>query len=260
MFLTYYLKHEHNESITKLKIKEKMKLNQKGIAHLIVIGLFVGTFVTGTGVAVASNSSKPGDALYSIDRGSENIQLALALTSGQKNRARKAIAEERLKEIRALLAEEDLDIIGIANALSNFEEHRSRIDGQSDDDDDLDEQEQEVKNELDDKKSKIDKLSENQQKNLENQREQLKKQYEQALKDGDTTRAASLKAQIDGFEDLLKKNEQDRESQKNQADEQKESTEKQAEAERKAAEEQAEAEKKAAEALREAEKKAAEQQ
>jgi hypothetical protein len=235
-----------------------MKLNEQGIAHLLILAATSGLFVTGAGVTVASNSSKPGDALYSIDRGAEKLQLALALTGGLKQQAHKSIAEERLTEIQALLQDKDVDAAGIANALANFEDHKSKA-GDSKDDDALDEKEKSIKHDIEDKKSQIDKQFESQQKKLESQREQLKKQYEQALKDGNTTLAASLKVQIDGIEGQLKADEQSRESQKQETEEQSESEKKQAEAEKKEAEQKSEDEKKAEEAKEEAEKQAQEQ-
>lgn len=236
-----------------------MKVDERGIAHLVLIGIIAALFVSGSGVAVASNGSKPGDTLYSIDRASENVQLALAVTDSLKTTTHIAIAEERLLEIKALLAEKDVNAAGIDVALSNFEEHKSRVSELLGDDGGVDEQEQELENKLGDKKAEIDKLFESQQKLLESQREALKKQYEQALKDGDVAKAATLKAQIDGFENILKEAEEARETQKQEVEEQSEAEKQAAETEQKAAEEQSEATKKALEAQREAEKQAAEQ-
>lgn len=237
-----------------------IKNNENGITSIIVLGALAGVFITSTGVVVASNSSKPGDALYSIDRKAESLQLALAVTDSLKKDAHKTFAEERLQEVQAMLTEKDIDAPGIANALNNFEEHKAKIADLSDDDGNLDDQEKKLTSGLDDKKSSIDKLFEGQQKSLENQREALKKQYEQALKNGDTVKAAALKAQIDSFEEVLKAAEQKREIQKQDVEEQSEAVKEAEEAEKKAAEEMSEAEKKALEQQREAEKKALEQE
>lgn len=236
-----------------------MKMNDNGSVALIIIAVIAGLFVTSTGTVVAANSSKPGDALYNIDRAAESIQLAVALTDGLKKEAHTTIAEERLKEIQALLAEKDVNAPGIANALANFEEHKQKLADLSDDDGEIDDDEKKLESNLDDKKSSIDKLFEGQQKTLESQREALKKQYEQALKDGDTAKAAALKAQIDSFEGMLKEAETSREAQKQEVEEQSEAEKNEAEEAKQEAEEQSEAEKKALEEQREAEKKALEQ-
>lgn len=224
-----------------------MNLNENGITSLLVLGALAAAFVTSSGVVVASNSSKPGDALYGIDRKAESLQLTLALTDGLKKEAHKTIAEERLKEIQALLTEKDVDAPGIANALSNFEEHKIKISELSDDDGKIDEQEKELVKSLEAKKTSIDKSFEGQQKNLESKREALKKQYELALKAGDTAKAAAIKAQIDGFETLLKDAEQQREAQKQDVEGQSEAVKQSEEADKKALEQQREAEKKALE-------------
>ncbi len=222
-----------------------MKLiKEQGFASVIIIGAIVTTFVAGTGTVVASNSSKPGDSLYSIDRGAERVQLAFALTEGSKKDLHATLASERLVELEALLAEDELDESGISDARSNFEDHRAKLADLSDNDGNIDEHELELELEIEDKKSSIDKIAETEQKSLETQREDLKKQYEQALKDGDTAKAATLMAQIESFEGQLKAVEVQRELQKQETEEQSESEKKEAEQEKKAAEEQAEAEKK----------------
>lgn len=235
-----------------------MILNEKGFAHILIIGVITGLFVTGTGTMVLSNSSKPGDILYSIDRGAERLQLALAFTDGGKKEAHAKLAIERLEELEALYTEDELDTVGINDAIKNFEDHKAKLADLSDDDGTVDERETELEHKVVDKASAIDKAAEVVQKSLEDQREALKKQYEQALKDGDTALAAKLKAEIDGFEVLLKQNEQQREDAKQAAEKQDEADKEAAEDEKKLAEEQAEAARKAEEERLEAEKKAAE--
>lgn len=224
-----------------------MTHNDKGFAHILIIGIITGLFVTSTGVIVLSNSSKPGDILYSIDRGAERIRLALALTSGSKKELHAKLAVERLEELKALYAEDKVDISGINDALLNYEDHKAKLADLSDDDGTVDNNETELDRKVVDKKSTIDKVAEVEQKSLENQREALKKQYEQALKDGDTALATKLKAEIDGFEALLKQNEQQREDAKQATEEQDKADQEAAEAAKKAEEERNEAEKEAAE-------------
>ncbi|MEK7561252.1 MAG: DUF5667 domain-containing protein [Patescibacteria group bacterium] len=254
----------------------RLSKNESGFAHLVLIGLGV-FFVGGAGTTVAANGSKPGDILYSIDRGTEKVRLAFALTDGLKESMHRDIAKERLLELRALFDEEGIDAKGISDALGNLEDHVSNVAKLVTDS--TKEHAKEIDDELESHKSQIDKLFETKQAGLENKREQLKKEYEVALKNGDSAKAALLKAQIDGFESLLKDLEQERETSKQELEthedaieeHEDEAVQKQEEAEREAAkqqaeisnkilEEQSEAAKKAAEAQREAEKKAAEQE
>ena len=94
------------------------------------------------GAVVAANPSKPGDALYSIDRGAETVQLAFALTDGSKKNVHATLATERLSELQALYAEDELDTDGIANARQNYEEHHAELADLIDDDGVLDEEEE----------------------------------------------------------------------------------------------------------------------
>lgn len=199
-----------------------MKLNEQGFAPILIVGIIAGLFMTGTGVAAVANTSKPGDALYNIDLGAENLQLALAFTDSLKKEVHKNVAEERLLELQALFAEKELDAPGIENALSNFEEHKTKFDDLLDDDGIIDEQEQKLEDSLDSKKAEIDKLSEGEQKTVESQREALKQEYERAQENGDTTHAAELKTQINSFESILQANEVQREGQKQELESQSE--------------------------------------
>jgi len=226
-----------------------MKLNQQGFAPIIIIGIATGLLVTSTGVAAVANTSKPGDALYSIDLVAEDLQLVLAFTDGLKKEVHKNIAEERLLELQALYAEKELDAPGIANALSNFEQHKEKFDDLLDDDGEVDEQEQKLEDELEDKKAEIDRLSEDEQKTVESQRELLKQEYEQAKENGDTDRATQLQAQVNSFEGILRSNEERREEQKQEQEQQQE-----AESQSEAAKNAEEAQKQEAESRSEAAK------
>ncbi len=192
------------------------------------------------GTAVASNNSKPGDMLYSIDRGVEGIQRALALTDGSKKELRASLASERLKELEALLAEDQLDIPAIDKALDDFNKNKSEFDDLVDDDGTVDSHEQELEDSLESKKSEIDDAAEEAQKSLEDQREDLKDQYEQAVKDGDTVKAAALQAEVDNSEDQLKSLEDQREAAKQAEEAQKEAAKNAEEAQKQADEQDSE--------------------
>lgn len=227
----------------------------------IAIGIAVAALTLGSSTAFAADGSKPGDALYGVDRATESVQLAFSLTSSIKQHVHKSIAEERLLEIEQMLNEKDVNAPGIANALDNFEENKTRLNELVDDDGEVDEAEQKLKDELEDKKSEIDKFFEDQQKDLEDQRESLKKQYEAALKANNSTLAESLKQRIEGFENTLKEAEESREASKQAEEEKREAAKQESENENESEnesedsdDEQSEAEKKAEEAQREAEK------
>lgn len=214
-----------------------MKLNEQGFVPIVIIGIVTILLVTtGTGVAAFANTSKPGDALYNIDLGVEDLQLALAFTDGLKKEVNKNIAEERLLELQALFAEKELNAPGIANALSSFDQHKTKLGDLLNSDGKVDEQEQKLEDSLDSKKAEIDRLSEEEQGSVESRRETLKQEYEQAKEKGDTTRATELQVQVKSFEGILQSNEDRREEQKQKVESQSEATKNAEEAQKQEAE------------------------
>jgi hypothetical protein len=59
------------------------------------------------GTAVAANDARPGDILFSIDQTLEEVRLALASSDESRARLKIKYAEERLGELRSILAEQD---------------------------------------------------------------------------------------------------------------------------------------------------------
>lgn len=191
-----------------------MNSYSKGFIPLIMVGVATATLASGVGLVYASNGSKPGDVLYSIDRGAENIQLALAFTNNGQKDLRATLASERLTEIKALYDAKDTDEAHIIDAQTNYNEHHAELVKLSDEDGVLDSHEENIENSLEQEKSNIDKLAEGNQSKLEAQKEDLSKQYEKALKDGDTSKASTLKDQINSSEQQLKVIEAHRETEK----------------------------------------------
>ena len=68
------------------------------MAVIIISGGAVGT-------AAAADASQPGDALYPVDRGMEQIQSALAMSTQAQARLNLRLVEERAEEIVSLAEE-----------------------------------------------------------------------------------------------------------------------------------------------------------
>lgn len=79
-----------------------MKTNQEGVAELIIVAAVATIFLGGTATVVVSDSSKPGDVLYSVDRSVESVQEKLAFTEQLKTEFKFSQATERLEELEAL--------------------------------------------------------------------------------------------------------------------------------------------------------------
>ena len=122
-----------------------MAKNEQGFAPILIIGIVTAVLAGGTGTVIFSDSSKPGDPLYGLDRATENVQVALSLTDNSKKEVHAAIALERLGELKALYAESQPDADSIAEAHDDYEEHKAILSEMSDDDGSLDEREQEPK-------------------------------------------------------------------------------------------------------------------
>lgn len=76
--------------------------NETGAAELVIVGVIAAVLVGSTAVVVASGGSKPGDALYSIDRASESVRGAFVFGDEAKVDFKFAQATERLEELEAL--------------------------------------------------------------------------------------------------------------------------------------------------------------
>lgn len=66
---------------------------------LAVASALSATAIGGAGVAVAAQSSLPGDTLYGVKRGIESVRLALASGDVETGRLHLALARERLEEV-----------------------------------------------------------------------------------------------------------------------------------------------------------------
>ncbi|HEU4830755.1 MAG TPA: DUF5667 domain-containing protein [Candidatus Saccharimonadales bacterium] len=83
-----------------------MKLNKKSVTRpvkLITIVIISAIFVSGMAtVAFASNGSKPGDALYNVDKASEFVREIFVFGDEANIKFKLAQATERLEELEAL--------------------------------------------------------------------------------------------------------------------------------------------------------------
>jgi hypothetical protein len=74
--------------------------------RLLLLILILILALSGGATAFASDSSKPGDFLFPLERTIENAQLSLAFTDEEKALLTKTFTEERLNELREIIDEE----------------------------------------------------------------------------------------------------------------------------------------------------------
>lgn len=81
-------------------------LSPIGMASIIIAVILI---ITGAGVAIASDSAKPGDALYGVDQALEQTRLNFTLNDTAKAEYLAKLAQEREKELTQLEAEGNVE-------------------------------------------------------------------------------------------------------------------------------------------------------
>lgn len=85
-------------------------------APALTIVLMLG--MSSTGIAMASQSSRPGDLLYSIKRGTEQARLAMATDEASRADLHLTFANERLKELRDVGAVKPEVVVSLVTDIS----------------------------------------------------------------------------------------------------------------------------------------------
>lgn len=173
---------------------------RNGFAPVIAVVIIAVLGIVSISTVAASNSSKPGDILYPIDTGVENLRLNLPTSPETEVNLRTKYATERVAEIQALLQEQGIDAPGLDVALANLTDHKTQIESLAAQNKELKNQVKELKAQLQDQSKEVKATYKTAKKDLKDQREDLKKQLAQAIAAGDTTKAGSLKAQIANLE------------------------------------------------------------
>lgn len=180
--------------------------SQRGVIPLIVVLVVGATLAGGAATVVAADQAKPGDLLYPVDTAVENVRLALARTEEQIT-LRQQFAEERLKEVKALVEEKGVDAPGLDVALANVALHRKKLAQILAEHQSLKAREEEIDQFFDTEEKALERLLETKRETLEDRKEQLKKQLESALETANATQAAQIRQQLDKLEksiDLIK--------------------------------------------------------
>jgi hypothetical protein len=86
------------------------------VALALIVALAAGT----TGVAYAADGAVPGDALYGLDRGVEQLQLSLTRDPNEALQRQIAFTDERLGETEQLAQQEDAGLL--EEAINNYDQ------------------------------------------------------------------------------------------------------------------------------------------
>ena len=215
--------------------------SQSGFAPVVAIVLIAVLAFGGVGTVAAADNAKPGDILYPIDTGVENLRLSLSTNLENEVGLRTEFAAERITEVQQLLQERDVDPQGLNVALVNLTAHKAAVAQ-------LVAQEQELKNRanalddlFDQKEKELEAAFKEAKLGLKQQKATLKTQLVQAIADGDNARAGSLRNQITEIEAQLDALDVQEEAVEEALEAEEEKLEAQLEAEEEALEEQEEA-------------------
>ena len=90
--------------------------------HAVAAAIAVATLGSTSGVAAASSSALPGEALYPVKRVVERAMLTAAFTTGAEARVQTRLAERRLREVEMLLAQ-GASAEEVEPLLTEYDEH-----------------------------------------------------------------------------------------------------------------------------------------
>jgi hypothetical protein len=107
------------------KSKQKRALLPRPALAILSLALVLMMLVSGIGVASASADALPGDALYSVKRGVEEVRLLLTIHPTKDAELLIAFTTERLQEIEDLVQSDPTQDLG--SALQEYESMLSRL-------------------------------------------------------------------------------------------------------------------------------------
>ena len=174
--------------------------NQSGFAPVVAIVLIAVLTLGGVGTVTAADNAKPGDILYPIDTGVENLRISLATSSESEVELHTQFAAERITEVQQLLQEKGVDPQGLNVALANLTAHKVAVAKLVTQEQELDARANALDDLFDQKEEELEAAFKAAKRELKVQRADLKTQLAQAIADGDVSKADSLRAKITQIE------------------------------------------------------------
>lgn len=162
----------------------------------------IAIFVLGTGsIAVASQTSLPGEALYPIKILTEDVQSSLAFTAESKATVQSGFAAKRVAEVKAIMEKEDISPETLDIALTNLQKNTSNtaaiIEKESQKGTDTAKLAKDISATLDKNTENLKQIFKDKNISLEEEESKLKNKIEEAKKIDDQTSIKSLNAQLD---------------------------------------------------------------
>ncbi|MEX0881551.1 MAG: DUF5667 domain-containing protein [Candidatus Saccharimonadales bacterium] len=101
----------------------KVSKNKGFVSPIVAVAIAVATLGGGAVTVSAANNSVPGDLLYGLDTALESFQMATSFSQSSKAATRLNIAQEKLTELQALVANGEA-AENIAKAAEKLAEHQ----------------------------------------------------------------------------------------------------------------------------------------
>jgi len=99
----------------------KINQNKSGFVEVAILALVVAVMAGGGVTAVASDSARPGDKLYGVDRAVEQVRLAISRSDEGDASLKADMALERLEELQSL-ADSDAPTERLDDARETYEQ------------------------------------------------------------------------------------------------------------------------------------------
>ncbi|MDP3057580.1 MAG: DUF5667 domain-containing protein [bacterium] len=176
-----------------------------GKARLVPRGALtaiIAIFVLGTSsIAIASQNSLPGEALYPIKILTEDVQSSLAFTAESKATVQSGFAAKRVAEVKAIMEKKDVNPETLDIALTNLQKNTGNtaaiIEKESQKGTDTAKLAKDISATLDKNTENLKQIFKDKNTSLEEEESKLKNKIKEAKKIDDQTSITSLNARLD---------------------------------------------------------------
>lgn len=219
---------------------KKLLISQSGFAPIIIFIFFGAALIGGATMVGAADNSKPGETLYPLKQAIESVQLTLAATPELQKETRVRLAQQRIEEVKQLLAEKEVDAPGLKIALANLVEQKQKLaellDQEKTNGKTVFQEAKKLDNQFEQKEKELETAFKGQKDALKAKEQQLKLELIPVLAKNNKAKIEEIRAQLAEIEKQLEAFE----AQEDQIDEALEQAEKQIEAQMEVQEQQKE--------------------
>ncbi|MFA6097893.1 MAG: DUF5667 domain-containing protein [Candidatus Paceibacterota bacterium] len=181
-----------------------LKTNPKFVRVAAVSLLVV---FAGTGIALASQESLPGDSLYSIKLLTEDLRYSVSFNSETKAKLHASFAAERVSEIKEILSKKGVEPKGLDQAISRLQYNTSKAaDAISDKKKETDAEDlaRNINSAFNEQKKELEETFKSQADSLKDQESAIKEQMRETKKTGDEENLQKLEGELNGIKDERK--------------------------------------------------------